>query len=184
MKFYSVTSFLVFFRCFVWCEQEEKPRRRWCNRELPVVGGKFFSRPPYWELPDPNCPTTIFDHKKTIDCMKGRTLYTMGNSIGRQAAFGMVDMLGGGMVKREDQRDECPKHETTWGDSCHHEFAGVKIKYLFIQFMDGFDYTNRRGAPFIKHRVKLPNGKSEWVIGKHPTKTVISPSKCVISLHL
>ena len=57
-------------------------------------------------------------------------------------------MLGGTQVKREDQRDNCPKHETTWDDSCHSEFEGVQIKYLFMQYMDGFNYgpkTGRRG---------------------------------------
>lgn len=89
----------------------------------------------------------------------------MGNSVGRQSAFGMVELLGGGNVKREDQRDMCPKHETTWDDSCHQEFAGVKIRYLFMQFMDGFNYTDRNGAPFWKQRVtRTKDGKNTTYI--------------------
>ena len=62
-----------------------------------------------------------------------------------------VNMLGGGSVKREGQRDLCPKHETTWDDSCHTEFAGVKIRFLHVQWIDGFDYANRGGFPFIRN---------------------------------
>jgi hypothetical protein len=76
----------------------------------------------------------------------------MGNSVGRQAAFGVVQMLGGELVKREGQRDMCPKHETTWDDSCHQDFAGVKVKYLFMSFIDGFNYTSRGGFPFFRYK--------------------------------
>jgi hypothetical protein len=98
----------------------------------------------------------------------------MGNSVGRQNAFGMVELLGGASVKRENQRDKCPKHETTWDDSCHQDFAGVKIKYLFIQYMDGFNYTDRHGAPFWKQRVNKTIGglnTSTWTTGRLPNGT-------------
>ncbi len=105
--------------------------------------------------------------------MKDRTLYVIGNSIGRQAAFGLVEMLGGATVKREKQRDVCPKHETTWGDSCHQEFASVKIKYLFLQFMDGFDYSNRHGFPFV--RQKKSDGTLFTGNFYNDTKVITSP---------
>ena len=73
--------------------------------------------------------------------MKNRTFYVIGNSVPRQFAFGMIEMLGGGLVKREGQRDMCPKHSTEWEDSCHQQFNGVNIRYLFLQFLDGYKYT-------------------------------------------
>ena len=48
----------------------------------------------------------------------------------------------------------CPKHETTWDDSCHQDFAGVKVKYLFLGFIDGFNYTSRGGFPYFRKRTK------------------------------
>ena len=97
--------------------------------------------------------------------MQDRTLYVIGNSVARQNAFNMVELLGGNPVKREDQRDQCPKHETTWDDSCHSEIAGVKIKYLYMQYMDGFFYHDRGGFPYFRYQ-KTTNGKTEWVTGR------------------
>ena len=55
--------------------------------------------------------------------------------------FGIVEMLGSASVSRENQRDICPKHETFWGDSCHSQLFDVNLKYLFMQFMDGYNYS-------------------------------------------
>lgn len=152
---------------------------RWCHRELPVTGGVFKYEPPYWQYP--GCPNQPFDTNTATECMKGRTLYVMGNSVGRQNAFGLVELLGGGAVKRENQRDMCPKHETTWDDSCHQEFGGVKIRYLFIQFMDGFNYTDRGGAPFWRQRVNVTKSdgtiSSEWMTGRLGKGIGNTPSK-------
>jgi len=91
-------------------------------------------------------------------------MYAIGNSIGRQALFNMVELLGGNPTKREDQRDMCPKHETTWGDSCHQDFGGVKFKYLYINYPDGFHYADRNGFPYFKQKITT-NGKEEWKTG-------------------
>ena len=141
-------------------EVEGSLRKRWCHREWPSPG-KWKEEAPYWE--SNGCPNLPFGVEETVKCMKGRTLYVIGNSVARQAAFGMVEMLGGGSVKRENQRDMCPKHETFWGDSCHQEFAGVKIRYLFMQFMDGFNYTQRHGFPF--YRQPNPDKNNTLVTG-------------------
>ena len=140
---------------------EAKPTR-FCHRDWPQPGS-WRNTPPYWQPDIVNgngCTLNQeFGPEETKECMKGRTLYSMGNSIGRQAPFGMVELLGGATVKRENQRDMCPKHETTWDDSCHQDFAGVKLKYLFMQFMDGFNYETRNGFPFYK--VGSPNSDSD-----------------------
>lgn len=143
-------------------EGEQQPRR-WCHRDWPARGGRWTWEPPYWETE--GCPNQAFGTAAATECMKGRTLYVIGNSVARQMAFGMVEVLGGLGVKRENQRDSCPKHETTWGDSCHQEFAGVKIRYLFIQFMDGFFYGVRNGFPFYRWK-DASTGK--WVTGRLP----------------
>jgi len=123
-----------------------------CYRTLPGPG-VWIDHPPYWIPNDCNLQKDIdiFDEESTQKCMANRTLFTIGNSVGRQMLFGMLEMLGGAYVKREDQRDLCPKHETTWDDSCHEKFANVNLKYLFLQFIDGFNYTDRGGFSFIKN---------------------------------
>ena len=117
--------------------ENENESKNDCSRIFPSPG-HWINEPPYW-LPN-NCHTEIFNITSTISCLKNRTIYVIGNSVPRQFAFGLIDMLGGGSVKREGQRDFCPKHETFWGDSCHKEFAGVKIRYLFLLFYDGLHY--------------------------------------------
>lgn len=85
-------------------------------------------------------------------CIYSHVLHNtvLGNSVPRQFAFGMVDMLGGGFVKREGQRDMCPKHETFWGDSCHNTFANVSFRFSHLQFMDGFNYSGQfNGHHFV-----------------------------------
>jgi len=77
-------------------------KKRWCHRDWPVTNGTWSDSPPYW-TPNANCPNRPFDKDATIKCMKGRTLYTMGNSIGRQYAFGLIDMLGGAQVRAIDR---------------------------------------------------------------------------------
>ena len=140
---------------------------RWCHREWPEKG-LWTWEPPYWQTD--GCPNQPFGKDATAKCLKGRTIYFIGNSVGRQGAFGIVEMLGGAGVKRENQRDSCPKHETTWDDSCHSEFAGVKIRYLFLQFMDGFNYADRHGFPFYRWR----DENNKWKTGRLPVGLNVS----------
>lgn len=141
---------------------------RWCNRDIPPDAGVFSTFPPFWQHPGP-CQNQAFDVRDTRKCMTGRTLYVIGNSVARQSAFNMVEMLGGNPVKREDQRDQCPKHETTWDDSCHSEIAGVKIKYLFLQYPDGVFYDDRNGFPYFRYKTSVQSDtrmKEVWTTGK------------------
>ena len=73
--------------------------------------------------------------------MHGRTVYVLGNSIARQWAFSMVESLGGRFVDRANQKATCPKNALDWGDSCHHLYNGINIKYLFLEWFDGYDYS-------------------------------------------
>jgi hypothetical protein len=45
--------------------------------------------------------------------MEGKTLYVIGNSVPRQAAFDMIELLGGMSTDREHQKEACPKHAGT-----------------------------------------------------------------------
>lgn len=134
-----------------------------CNRLYPHTRGSAWSSDALPFYFPHGCRTQLFDEADTKKCMQNRTLYVIGNSVGRQAAFGIVEMLGGAQVKRENQRDLCPKHETFWGDSCHNEYEGVKIRYLFLQYLDGFNYTDRGGFPFMRDEtlVTLPGSPND-----------------------
>jgi hypothetical protein len=109
--------FQLFF-LFLFFSRVISVDRHDCHRFFPSrKGGTWIDSPPYWI---PNCrqnKTNIFDRNATVSCLKGRTIYAIGNSVGRQALFGVLEMLGGATVKRENQRDMCEKHETFWGDS-------------------------------------------------------------------
>lgn len=124
----------------------EDRERNLCNRQLPATG-TWSDSPPFWQ--PTNCPTKHFTPEEVRVCMTGRTLYVIGNSVARQSAFNLIELLGGAYTTRSGQKESCPKHATSWGDSCHHEYNGVKVKYLFLQYMDGFDYSNRSGFPFV-----------------------------------
>ncbi len=117
----------------------------------------------------PGCPNQGFSANSTEHCLKNRTVYVIGNSVARQALFGIVDMLGGREVNRQEQKAKCPKQATTWSDSCHQTFKGVKLKYLFLIFMDGYDYEDRQGFPFYKWKeVDATTGEERWITGKVP----------------
>lgn len=113
-----------------------------CLREFPAHTGAWSdNEPPYWKLS--GCKNQVFDMNQTIQCMQGRTFYVIGISTARQFAFQLVEMLGGANVPRLEQKELCPKQDNTWGSSCHNEFAGVKIRYLFMHYMDGFNYSRK-----------------------------------------
>ena len=135
---------------------------RWCNREYPSKDGVWAPFPPYWQFPG-KCTNQAFDIDDTRKCLTGRTVYAIGNSVSRQALFNLIEMLGGDPVSREGQRDQCPKVKTEWGDSCHNEYAGVKLKHLFLQYMDGLNYTDRGGFPYFRYKT---HGEDGWTTGK------------------
>lgn len=155
MRIYKILNLYILILChyrnyqiLIWAFNSTT-----CHRLIPTEG-TWVNHPPYW-IPH-NCKQIqTFGETETKRCMRGRTLYVIGNSVPRQMAFGMIELLGGGSVKREGQRDICPKHETFWGDSCHSEFANVKIRFLHLQFMDGYNYSDRGGFPFLLNQSNL-----------------------------
>ncbi len=119
-----------------------------CGKILPSPG-TLISAPPYFVSKYCKVPNA-FDKASTIKCLANRTVYSMGNSIGRQFLFNTLELLGGASVSREGQMKLCPKHQTGWDASCMEEYNGVKLKFLFFRYMDGFFYKDRGGFPYIK----------------------------------
>ena len=122
-----------------------------CNRVWPVGNGSLWKdERPFYQ--SPQCTgLQSFPPRDSRRCMRNRTIYAIGNSIGRQAAFGMVEMLGGNPTNRNEQKQLCPKHETTWDASCVTKVGeGTTIKSLYLQWMDGFNYSSRGGFPFFR----------------------------------
>lgn len=119
-----------------------------CRRTLPTEG-IFIAESPFY-VPK-YCPKPKhFDEHSAAHCLRNRTVYVMGNSLGRQYLFNLVEILGGDKVDREEQKKLCPKLSTNWdANSCHTDLKGVNFKYLFFKFMDGFDYHKRGGFPFL-----------------------------------
>ena len=115
--------------------------------------------PPYWSFPG-KCANQAFDVAATTKCMTGRTFYVLGSSVARQAAFKMVEMLGGNPTHREGQKQQCPKASTAWGDSCHSDIGGVKIKYAYLQWIDKFYYSE--GFPYFR----IMGTDGQWSTGK------------------
>jgi hypothetical protein len=122
-----------------------------CLKSLPHPG-LFSPHPPYFSPKE--CPRPRkFEERDAVQCLMNRTVYVMGNSIARQYMFNILELIGGATVQREGQKKLCPKHETKWDASCMEEFRGVKMRFLFFRYMDGFNYKDRGGFPFIKGRL-------------------------------
>lgn len=137
----SLLSFLFVFR-FIASSSEPST----CNKAFPTQG-TWLRDLPLWKQKD--CPAQAFDINSTEACLAGRTLYVIGISTARQIAFSTMTALGGEAVDRVTQKTLCPLNGQVWGDSCHQSLKGVNIKFLYLNYMDGFNYTDRGGFPFI-----------------------------------
>lgn len=133
-----------------------------CNRVFPVTTGTWLNEPPFWKT-GPSCPVQSFGTNAARDCMRNRTFYVIGNSVPRQAAYGMLNLLGHRRVTRSTQKEECPSVAIDWGALCHREYFGVKIRYLYLAWVDGYDYSSRGGFPF--HRRSAPANDTATATG-------------------
>jgi len=117
--------------------------------------------PPYWKLK--GCVVDAFDQANTSTCFKDRTVYVIGISTARQYAFHLLEMLGGNSINRETQKKLCPKDGVVWDSSCTQTIQGVTLKFLFLHYMDGFNYTGRGGFPYYPHKSNdtLPSDPNE-----------------------
>jgi hypothetical protein len=148
-------------------------RCRWCNREVPNAEGVWASVPPYWQHRGA-CANQAFDAEDTSKCLRGRTVYAIGNSVARQGPFNLMEMLGEKAIDRETQKILCPKLAATWEESCAKQIEGINFRYLYFQYLDGLRYEDRGGFPFFRYKVEgeekvadLPNAtSSQWMTGK------------------
>ena len=97
-----------------------------CFKDFPVLESEYFEIPPYWQAK--HCPIEVFTMSEIRKCLYKRTVYVMGNSVARQGAFNLLEMLGGIAEDREKQKVLCPKVSASWED----EKGCVKAPLFFI----------------------------------------------------
>jgi hypothetical protein len=94
------------------------------------------------------CSSNSFEMNSTAECLSGRTVYVLGISTARQFIFSLSSLLGDNDVDRLHQKSIC-KPKSFFSDDCSRSIKGIKIKYKYFDFMDGFDYSERGGFPFL-----------------------------------
>ena len=129
-----------------------------CLRSFPSVGS-WSSELPYWQ-PGPPCPLfKPFDGSMTATCLSNTTFYVIGNSIPRSMLYTLLEHLGGAHVTRLEQKEKCPSAEIDWDAStCHSQWAGVELKFLYLQYFNGFNYSSRGGF----ERYAINNSQLHW----------------------
>ena len=123
--------------------------KRWCHRELPSKKGQWREEIPYWQTE--GCINYPYNQSAAYSCLKGRTIYVIGNSIARQYGFAIYQLLGGETYDRQQQKQSCLKSGLLW-ESCEQTYSDIKIKHLFLLYMDGFDYKERNGFPYFRYQ--------------------------------
>jgi hypothetical protein len=119
-----------------------------CHRYGPGEG-VWLRDPPYWKERD--CPTNYaFELNSTRTCLEGRTVYIIGISTARQFGFSIRTLLGGEVISREEQMLSCSKVANENAESCRQNYNGVAMKDLFMNYLDGFDYSERGGFTYFK----------------------------------
>jgi len=125
MNLYTVNIFLLFlFLGFSFTSSVEK---RWCHRELPSKEGQWREEAPFWQTE--GCENQVFNVSAAYNCLKGRTVYVIGNSIARHYGFALYKLIGGEDVDRQQQKQNCLKNGLLW-ESCHQQLNDVKFKHL------------------------------------------------------
>lgn len=108
--------------------------------------GTWLGRAPWWKVK--GCATRAFDGDATAQCLSNKTLYIIGISTARQFAFSIMQTMGAEEITRQAQKALCALNSQHWEPTCRQEYRGVKIKFLFLSYMDGFDYSHRGGFPY------------------------------------
>ena len=139
---------LLLSTCTLGKDSVEKRSSRWCHRELPSKEGQWREEPPYWQTE--GCENHVYNQSAAYNCLKGRTVYVIGNSIARHYGFALYKLIGGEEVDRQQQKQNCLKNGLVW-ESCHQQLNDVRFKHLFLLYMDGFDYKDRAGFPYFRY---------------------------------
>ena len=83
-----MTVFLLFlFLLFTFTLSVDTVEKRWCHRELPSKEGKWREAAPFWQTE--GCENQIYNQSAAYNCLKGRTVYVIGNSIARHYGFAL-----------------------------------------------------------------------------------------------
>lgn len=122
-----------------------------CSNRFPHEG-VWSVDPPHWT--PSGCSVRAFNQSSAAQCLKGKTIYVVGSSVARNYAFEMAELLGAKEMTRTDQVGKCQHAAYTW-DGCIDEVAGVKFKVLYLQYVDGLDYSSRGGFKHLNARPKL-----------------------------
>ena len=140
--------FLLFlFLLFTFTLSVDTVEKRWCHRELPSNEGQWREEA-FWQTE--GCENQIYNQSAAYNCLKGRTVYVIGNSIARHYGFALYKLIGGEDIDRQHQKQNCLKNGLLW-ESCHQQLNDVKFKHLFLLYMDGFDYKDRAGFPYFRY---------------------------------
>ena len=126
-----------------------------CSLTFPSTG-TWLRQSPFWA--EKGCLTRSFNATQSEICLSGRTVYIMGISTARQYAYSIHSLLGAEDVDRRQQQARCPSGGgMSWGHgSCNENIKGVKIKYLYYQYLNGY---NNSGGGF-EHAV---NGLTNFI---------------------
>lgn len=117
----------------------------YCSRVFPAEG-TWLKDKPLWKIS--GCSSNSFEKNSTAECLTGRTIYVLGISTARQFVFSLASLLGDDDVDRLHQKALC-KPNSFFAADCTRSIKGIKIKYRYFDFMDGFDYSERGGFPFL-----------------------------------
>lgn len=117
-----------------------------CHQSYPD-SGRWTNQKPYWKFR--GCPSRLFNSSDALNCLSGRTVYIAGHSVTRQYGFTLLQLLGGDAIDRNAQKALCSKSMLDLKSACHRLFKDVTIKYLFLHYMDGFNYSTRGGFPYV-----------------------------------
>lgn len=130
-----------------------------CVGKFPNTG-VWTEKEPHW-IPQ-GCSIRAFNQSMAAKCLRGKTVYVIGSSIARNYAFELAQLLGAKEMSRTDQKDKCQHSAMTW-DGCVNEVENVKFKVLYLQYIDGLDYSSRGGFHHMNARPK-PNALPRKVL--------------------
>ena len=117
-----------------------------CYQSYPD-SGRWTNRKPYWKFR--GCPSRLYNSSDALKCLSGMTIYVAGHSVARQYGFSLLQLLGGNAIDRNARKALCSKTMLDLESACHKVFNDVTIKYLFLHYMDGFNYSSRGGFPYL-----------------------------------
>jgi hypothetical protein len=156
MKFKFVFILLNYFFSIIL--SVELPSRTLCNLNIPQTG-EWQDKPPYW-IPQYCENHKSFTYKEVQECFAGQKIYIIGDDFMRHMFYGLVEVFSSkssetvtavasdnkgenkpkrGLITAEEH-GLCAKHQSQSNEYCKADVGGIQIKYLYMKYMNGFDY--------------------------------------------